>query len=226
MIKLLASVNSLAEAKIVLTEQVDIIDLKDPLAGSLGRLAMAKVAEIVDWVNRRCPISATIGDLPMQLDLISKAVEQMAETKVEFIKIGIESNKAGANVVKALAPLAGDCSLIAVLFADQKPNLGILDDLTQAGFAGVMLDTFAKSAGTLTDIYATDEIAGFVTQVKSRHMLCGLAGSLTALDIPGLLAMKADYLGFRGALCSGGNRTGELDPSAVQRIKQAICLAY
>jgi (5-formylfuran-3-yl)methyl phosphate synthase len=226
MTKMLASVNNLAEAKIVLAEQVDIIDLKDPLSGSLGRLPTAKVAEIVGWVNQRCPISATIGDLPMQPDLIGEAVKQMAETKVDFIKIGIESNKAGINLIRALTALTGNCSLIAVLFADQQPNFGVLDNLKQAGFAGVMLDTFAKSAGSLTDIYATDEIAGFVTQVKSRDMLCGLAGSLALSDIGGLLPMQADYLGFRGALCRGGMRTGELESSAVQCIKQAICLAY
>lgn len=226
MTKLLASVSSLTEAKLVLAKQVDILDLKDPLSGSLGRLSTATIEEIVAWVNQRCPISATIGDLPMKPDLIGQAVEQMAETKVEFIKIGIESNKAGTDVIKALASLTDDCLLVAVLFADQRPNLDILDNLKQAGFAGAMLDTFAKNVGALTDIYATEEIADFVTQVKSRQMICGLAGSLSARDIPGLLAIQPDYLGFRGALCTEGNRKGELDPRAVERIKHAICMAY
>ena len=225
MTKMLASINSLAEAAIALTEYVDIIDLKDPASGSLGRLDLQTVEQIVAFVKGVCPISATIGDLPMQPELILTAAKDMASTGVDFVKIGIETNQNGIDVIEELISLAKNCSLIAVLFADQRPDLAILDNLKLAGFAGIMLDTFDKKIGSLTAILAKAEIADFVNQVKSRDLLCGLAGSLGVEDIPDLLQLKSDYLGFRGALCLHGRRINHLNRASLQHVKQAMVMS-
>ena len=66
------------------------------------------------------------------------------------------------------------------------------------------------------------EIGQFVTQAKTRQLLCGLAGSLRLADIPALMSYQADYLGFRGALCLEHNRVGQLNKRAVMQIKEAI----
>jgi len=52
--------------------------------------------------------------------------------------------------------------------------------------------------------------------------LCGLAGSLRLDDIATLMPYKADYLGFRGALCEQHQRVGQLNQAAIIQIKQAI----
>ncbi|MGZ4980235.1 MAG: (5-formylfuran-3-yl)methyl phosphate synthase, partial [Methylobacter sp.] len=85
---MLASVNSVAEALQVLSANVDIIDLKQPALGALGALETDLVKSIVDEINGRCPVSATIGDLPMQPELVYQAVQAMAETGVDYVKIG------------------------------------------------------------------------------------------------------------------------------------------
>ena len=85
---MLASVNSLEEALLVLSADVDIIDLKQPAFGALGALDIATVKQIVAEIDGRCPVSATIGDLPVQPDPIFNAVKAMAETEVDYIKIG------------------------------------------------------------------------------------------------------------------------------------------
>ncbi|MEY3882142.1 MAG: hypothetical protein RIQ94_2938 [Pseudomonadota bacterium] len=72
---MLASVNSLAEALLVLNAEVDIIDLKQPEQGALGALEVADVKKIVAEIAGRCPVSATIGDLPMQPELVFNAVK-------------------------------------------------------------------------------------------------------------------------------------------------------
>ncbi|MGZ8935852.1 MAG: (5-formylfuran-3-yl)methyl phosphate synthase, partial [Methylobacter sp.] len=59
---MLASVNNLKEAALVLSANVDIIDLKQPALGALGALETDSVKKIVTWVDGRCPVSATIGD--------------------------------------------------------------------------------------------------------------------------------------------------------------------
>jgi len=219
---MLASVNNVAEALLVLNADVDIIDLKQPALGALGALDIATVKQIVAGIDGRCPVSATIGDL-LQPDPVFKAVKAMAETGVDYIKIGFFPGDDWQETVKKLSELTGqNRALIAVLFADTQPDLTIMSLLKDAGFTGVMLDTMNKQKGSLTQLMAKMEISQFVTQAKALQLLCGLAGSLRLEDIPELMPYKADYLGFRGALCQEHSRVGELNKQAVIQIKCAI----
>jgi uncharacterized protein (UPF0264 family) len=220
---MLASVNSLTEALLVLSADVDIIDLKQPALGALGALDIAIVKQIVAGIDGRCPVSATIGDLPMMPDPVFNAVKAMAETGVDYIKIGFFPGDDWQGTVKKLSALTGqNIALIAVLFADTQPDIAIMSLLKDTGFTGVMLDTMNKQKGSLTQLMAKMEIEQFVTQAKAWQLLCGLAGSLRLEDIPGLMPYRPDYLGFRGALCQEHNRVGQLNKQAVIKIKQAI----
>jgi len=219
---MLASVNNVAEALLVLSADVDIIDLKQPALGALGALDIAIVKELVVVIDGRCPVSATIGDLPMLPDPVLNAVKAMAETGVDYIKIGFFPGDDWQGTVKKLSALTQNLALIAVLFADTKPDPAIMGFLKDAGFTGVMLDTMNKHKGSLTQVMAKMEIAQFVKQAKARQLLCGLAGSLRLADIPGLMPYQADYLGFRGALCQEHNREKKLNKQAVIQIRQAI----
>jgi len=223
MTRMLASVSSLAEAMVVLSADVDIIDLKQPALGALGALNLDAVKQIVAGIAGRCPVSATIGDLPTQPDPVFNAVKAMAETGVDYIKIGFFPDDDWQGTIKKLSALTGqNFALIAVLFADTQPDLTIMSMLKDAGFAGVMLDTINKQKGSLTQLMTKMEIAQFVKQAKSRQLLCGLAGSLRLEDIPELMPYKADYLGFRGALCMQHVRVGQLNKQALMQIKHAI----
>ncbi|MDD5632650.1 MAG: (5-formylfuran-3-yl)methyl phosphate synthase, partial [Methylococcales bacterium] len=147
----------------------------------------------------------------------------MAETGVDYIKIGFFPGDDWQGTLNKLSVLTGQSqALIAVLFADAQPDLNIIRLLKEAGFTGVMLDTRNKQNGSLTQLMAKMDIARFVTQAKAQQLLCGLAGSLRLEDIPGLMSYKADYLGFRGALCQGHNRVGELNEQSVFKIRHAI----
>lgn len=217
---MLASVNSLAEARLVLQAGVDIIDLKQPEQGALGALALADVRAIVQEVNGRCPVSATVGDLPMQPELVYNAVKAMADTGVDYVKIGFFP---GGDWQSTLDKLSGQkTKLIAVLFADTQPDFAILSAIKAAGFAGVMVDTMDKNCGSLTQLMSEQELALFVKQAKTLELLCGLAGSLRLADVDLLLTLQADYLGFRGALCQAHERVGQLNLSAVIAIKKLI----
>lgn len=220
---MLASVNRLEEALITLQANVDIIDLKQPALGALGALDTQQVATIVTALAQRKPISATIGDLPMQADLIFDAVKEMADTGVDYIKIGFFPDQDWHQVIVKLQSLTQQSlKLIAVLFADQQPDFKTIEQLSLAGFTGVMLDTMDKSNGSLTQLMSLAEIQNFVQLAKQHHLLCGLAGSLRKADITALLPLHADYLGFRGALCTAHQRTAELDPVAMQAILAAL----
>lgn len=219
---MLASVNSIEESLLVLDTAVDIIDLKQPALGALGALDVASVKGIVAAIDGHRPVSATIGDLPMQPEPVFEAVQLMAETGVDYIKIGFFPGDDWPGTVKKLSVLTQNHALIAVLFADTRPDLSIMNLLKAAGFTGVMLDTMNKRQGSLTQIMDTMALAQFVAQAKGLQLLCGLAGSLRLTDIPGLLPLNADYLGFRGALCQEHDRVGRLNKQAVLAVRQAM----
>lgn len=220
---MLASVSNLDEALQVLAMDVDIIDLKAPDRGALGALSTDAVKTIVAAIDKQCTLSATVGDLPMQPDLIASAVKNMATTGVDYIKIGFFP---GGDWPGTLDILAGytraGLALIAVLFADTALDLNVIGLLKDAGFKGVMLDTMDKHKGSLTQILPHSEIRGFIDQANKHHLLSGLAGSLRREDISQLSLYKPDYLGFRGALCREHNRTAQLDNAAIELIKRTV----
>lgn len=220
---MLASVNSLEEALVVQHINVDIIDLKQPQQGALGALELETVRKIRLNVKPQTVISATIGDLPMQPELIFNAVQKMAAMDVNYVKIGFFPNGDSLATLEKLSILtAQGLSLIAVLFADNQPDLTLISTLKKAEFKGVMLDTMYKKKGSLTQVMTLADIKNFVNMAHHYHLLCGLAGSLRYADIIDLLPLNPDYLGFRGALCQQHNRVAQLDINAVSAIKQAI----
>ena len=65
--KLLLSIISLQEAKLVLDFQPDILDIKNPSEGSLGAQFPWIIKDIVNEVkNTKIICSATLGDLPFK----------------------------------------------------------------------------------------------------------------------------------------------------------------
>ena len=220
---MLASVENSAEAMLVMEAGVDIIDLKSPSTGSLGALPLATVREIVHAVGGRCPLSATIGDLPMDPARVFQAAESMAGTGVDYVKVGLFPAGDWRATVFGLTPLSAHrVRLVAVLFGDLSPGLAQIAELALAGFSAVMLDTLDKRGGSLTQVCSLGYLRDFVAEAKSYGMLCGLAGSLRQTDIPLLLTLGPDYLGFRGALCMRQNRTAGLDGKAVQAIRSML----
>lgn len=222
---MLASVSSLTEAKLVASCQVDIIDLKQPAQGALGALNLEDVESIVNVLPSNTCISATVGDLPMQADILFDAVQAMASTSVDYIKIGFFPGGDWQACLESLAALAKRHQLIAVIFADSNIDLTIIRQFQHCGFRGVMLDTMNKSAGSLRQLLSQERLREFVASARDYGLLTGLAGSLREDDIDDLVALQPDYLGFRGALCQHNQRTAKLEQQQILTIKQRILLA-
>ncbi|MCK0208968.1 (5-formylfuran-3-yl)methyl phosphate synthase [Starkeya koreensis] len=223
---LLASVADLREMELARAGGADIIDLKQPAFGALGAWSPeALTAAVMLWnawgeqlgEAARPALSATAGDQPMVPALIRAAAERVAETGVPIVKVGLFHSKHTNECIEALAPLASRARLIGVLFADQEPDFAVVGALGRAGFAGVMIDTADKRAGSLTEHLDPLTLGQFVAEARRHGLITGLAGSLRLGDIPSLTGVGADYLGFRGALCEGG-RTGALDPMRLGQV--------
>ncbi len=223
MTMMLASVRSLDEALVALEGGADLIDLKEPSRGALGALDHAAVRICVQAIGGRRPVSATIGDLPsMDPQLMAAAVARMADTGVDYIKIGFFTRPRALDCAIALSKLTNRARLIGVMFADEPYDLALVDELTRNGFAGAMLDTAHKTGKTLLDWRTANELEEFVIRSRNCRLLTGLAGSLRQEDVPTLLAIGPDYLGFRGALCRNCERGQILDQEAFAAIRAAI----
>lgn len=224
MTMLLASVTGPGEAEIAVAHGADIIDLKDPAKGALGAVEPAAVRAALAVIAGRQPVSAVTGDLPMQPDIIHKAAESMAATGVDYVKVGLFPGEGREDCIRAMAPLARRTKIVAVMFADVGVDTGLLPLMAECGFAGAMLDTANKSGGRLLDHADLGRLGEFVRVCRAHGLLTGLAGSLEAPDVPRLLLVAPDYLGFRGALCAAHDRRAGLDPAAVSLIRALIPL--
>jgi len=221
MVKLLASVDGVNEAGIALRGNADIVDLKNPTDGALGALPAQLVREVMGFIGGRKPVSAVCGNLPMDPATVLQAVETYAATGVDYVKVGLLPEAGAAACIRAAARLAAGGKLVAVLFVDREPDFELLPLLVENGWHGVMLDTADKSTGGLLRKLTIDRIASFVGQARGLGLKVGLAGSLEEPDVPRLLPLEPDFLGFRGALCAGG-RDSSIDEDALRRIRALI----
>lgn len=225
---LLASVADLGEMRLARAGGADVVDLKQPAFGALGAWSTDALEAAVQfwnaWPEPRPLLSATAGDQPMVAAIVRAAAERVAATGVPIVKVGLFASEHAAECVEALAQLATRTRLVAVLFADQEPDLGLLPAIGRAGFFGVMLDTADKKSGRLTDHLDILTLGQFVAEARRHGLMAGLAGSLSLADIATLKPVGADYLGFRGALCNGG-RGGRLDPRRLRAVRTRLTKA-
>jgi (5-formylfuran-3-yl)methyl phosphate synthase len=219
---MLASVTDVAEAEIAIVEGADIIDLKDPTEGPLGALPFESVRAIVAAVGGRRAVSAVAGNLKMNPELLRATAEGLAATGVDYVKLGFFPSDAAAACIDALQPLAGRVHLIAVLFADLPSDLTLLRRFAAANFAGVMLDTANKGKGRLIQHMDIAGLKHFVEAARDVTLVAGLAGSLEPPDVSRLLLLDPGFLGFRGALCAGRDRTARLDADHVKMVRDLI----
>lgn len=220
---LLISVGSKLEAEEALNVGVDILDLKNPAEGALGRLPLRDIIDVVQVVGKRCVTSATIGDLPMQPQLLAEAAAEVSATGVDIVKVGFFAGESLVNCAQAIGRrVGGQTKLIAVLMADQQHDFDLMPALSAAGFYGVMLDTADKRKGSLIDCLGMEEIRGFCAASRRHGLVTGLAGSLREAHVTALQGMQPDYLGFRGAVCTGLDRNAGLDQARLKSIKSLL----
>ena len=214
--KLLISVRSATEALLAARGGADFIDLKEPSAGALGALPLATIRDCIAALrDYNLPISATIGDCPNDM---ASAVQRVADCGVDIVKVGIERNAAASAVLKSLS--ACGHAVIPVLIADRGLDVELVARAASLGFAGLMVDTADKSAGSLFDCVPMPVLQHFIDSARAASLMCGLAGALRVDDLPALMTLAPDFAGFRTAVCNG-DRRGMLDVQRLCALRQA-----
>jgi len=221
--RLLVSVRSVEEALVAARGGADFIDLKEPRAGALGGLPVATIRAIVAALREqgiRLPVSATIGDLAMDspVELLAQ-VHAVGACAVDYVKVGIAPEPQAIAVLDALARCGWP--IVPVFLADRGIDFAQLDHACRLGFPGIMADTADKHAGSLFDAVPQASLRRFVGRVREAGVMVGLAGALRAADAPALLALEADFAGFRTAVCHG-DRASALDPQRLRSLAIAL----
>ena len=219
MSRLLASVRDLTEARLVAACGVPWIDLKEPSAGALGAVPLSVIGAAVAAFGATHTLSATVGDCWDAPQTIPDRVAAIAATGAHYAKVGVFARAMPQALREALAASTGlGCGVIAVCFAEAPPRAADVEALAALGLAGLMLDTAEKSGPGLCGLLPPAELSAFVHAVHAHGLLCGLAGRLAMTDVPRLLPLGADYLGFRSALCADAARIATIEATAVRRL--------
>lgn len=231
--QVLVSVTSVAEAKLILSAGVSLLDLKDTSHGALAALDQGISKSIVDSVNeyrqqpeaKKVTISATVGDrCDSAADLVA-VTESRLQIGVEVIKLPetIWADPAYQSTIDAF--LAQGVKIIAVLTPASLTAATMqcrLQSLAQRGYWGVMVDTMQKSSA-LVDMVSLPALAEFVRAAKSLYLFVGIAGGLALAHIDSLVAVGPDYLGFRSGLCVDGQRAQGL---LAERVHNLVSRLY
>jgi len=205
----------------------DIIDVKNPLEGSLGANFPWVVREIAEAV-RPTPVSAAIGDMGFKPGTASLAAFS-ASLWVDYVKVGLMVGKSSQalelaksvsravreNGKKTVIAAYADYYEIGSISPAELPEIGACCDVDV-----VMIDTALKNGRGLFDCMDFCSVAEFVDLAHDYGIVCALAGSVKVDDLPLIKEAKADIVGVRGAVCEGG-RGGKLKRELVSEFVKA-----
>lgn len=232
--RLLVSVRSAVEVGSAVAGGADIVDAKEPGAGSLGAVSGRVLREIALSLPAGVPLSVALGE-PKNVTALEAAMAMLhgltPRPSRAYVKIGLSAAGDGAEaLLSALVDLAARTpirpSVVAVAYADYvaagAPAPGAIARLAAAaGADGVLLDTWGKDGGDLFQHLAEPELHAWIGQVRAAGLLVALAGSLSIKGVRAVAELAADIVGVRGAACVGG-RTGVVSESRVAELKAAL----
>ena len=222
MIRLLVSVRNPDEAIDALHGGADLIDVKEPARGALGRADDATIRDVVRAINGRAPLSVALGELLQQEPPLSASTLE----DVQYAKFGLAQCGRHADWTarwrSALATLPRRVTPVAVVYADwQRANapepMQVLACAASFRCGAVLVDTFDKTAGPLTSLWREDRLKEFIREVRRRNLLAVVGGSLCRRTIGQVAHLEPDFIAVRGAAC-GGDRSGPLQRARVRQL--------
>lgn len=232
--QLLISVTSDDEARIAIAASRDIIlDVKNPLEGSLGAQFPHILQQIRASVPKPLKVSAAIGDMPNLPGTAALAALGAATCDVDYIKVGLWGPKTEAEAIFLLQHVRRavinfpDVAVIAAAYADaQRANTldpGRLPHIARsANVQGCLIDTAIKDGRSLFDFLTPEALRSLAKTTHAMGLIFALAGTLHEHDLLRVRNLGADVAGVRTAACRDNCRTGPLDADRVRRLCEII----
>jgi (5-formylfuran-3-yl)methyl phosphate synthase len=225
---LLVSVRSVEEARAALEGGADIIDVKEPRHGALGRAADSVLADVVTQVAGQRPVSAAWGEL-VDLD------DAPLPDGVAFLKCGLAKLGRGGRwqrLLEALRSRAAPRAVVTVAYADWKragaPAWSEVAEVALSRPGVLLIDTFDKRSSrsgqpaSLLDWVPLDEIQRLCRRAHAAGVRLALAGSLRVPQILQLLEARPTWFAVRGAVCDANDRDGAVHGLKVRSLSQLL----
>jgi (5-formylfuran-3-yl)methyl phosphate synthase len=228
---LLVSVRSIPEAAAALDGGADVIDIKEPSRGSLGRADFETIRMIVEFVGQRRPVSAALGEL-------TEPVSDLP-ADLSFVKWGLAGMAGRTGWRKQLASLLirnreTSPRVVITAYADwHRAHAPALDEVMAFALdwpgAVFLLDTFGKTPEkdtgrrTLLDWLTRGEIERLCQRCHAGGLRIALAGSLSKVHLADLLPASPDWFAVRAAACHHGERQGAI---SAERVRELVDLLH
>jgi uncharacterized protein (UPF0264 family) len=232
---LLVSVRNAAEALTALSAGADVIDVKDPSRGALGRADTDEIAAVVEAVAGRAPVTAALGELIELAELGTPRTVDAVPLGISLFKIGLagcRDLKGWPQLWRRLIEQYSGCydetraKPVAVVYADWKlahapePDQ-VLGAAIEIGCPALLIDTWSKASGSALDHWPQESMFPFIQRARKNELRIVLAGSLGAPQIPQAMAFEPDLIAVRGAACEGG-RVSAVSHRKVKLLKQLV----
>jgi (5-formylfuran-3-yl)methyl phosphate synthase len=223
MTKLLISVQSANEVEDAILGGADLIDIKAPQRGSLGRADLSVLIQVCKQVDDRLPISAAMGEWS---ETSTDDWQKLAPLGIRYLKWGLSNqSKIPSELIEQKKSTSSKVVLCG--YADwERAKSPSPQDLVQRAkeyhFEVMLFDTWKKDGTTLLDWLKGDEIASIVRELHQNQIAIALAGSLQLPQIEQLVPLQPDWIAVRGAACREGKRNHAIDPNRVREIKAIL----
>lgn len=226
MTKLLVSVRNAEEARAALEGNADVVDVKEPRRGALGPADPAVWREIQKLVGDQATMSVALGEL------LSQNAEMLAGEAggFTFAKFGFAGCTTTSRWMvrweRVVRMLPRGVQPVPVAYADHEAarspeSREVLKLAALLPTQLMLIDTYDKSNGRLTDHLTFEALAELSEQSVECDVQLALAGSLHLSDLESLLMLAPAYVGVRGAACIGG-RDGTVDAARVKSLAKRI----
>ena len=221
MTRLLVSVRSAQEAESAVRGGASLIDVKEPMRGSLGRASDRVLAEVVRIVAGRRPVSAALGEL-------MEASNAPTELPLAYVKWGLANCQTGwqcklRDTLHQWEAHQPNCRVVAVAYADWRRAKSPTPEevcafAVEYAVGAFLIDTGQKDGSTMLDWLSLLEIESLREQCRVAGVPIAMAGSLGPDEMRRLLPLRPDWFAVRGAVCQGRQRESAIDEDAVRQL--------
>jgi uncharacterized protein (UPF0264 family) len=229
-VRLLVSVRNLTEAIAAIQGGADVIDLKEPHNGALGRAGSDVIRAIADFLRvseRTSGFSVALGELT-ELAAADKSVLNEISTALSpgtnsFLKIGL-AGTASLNAAdwqnqwrSTRDEIGTSYRWVAVAYADHvragSPSpQDICEFAVRSGCDAFLIDTFVKDCHTLTSWLNVEQLSDLIQSAQTAGLKV----------LSQLFPLRPDLIAVRGAVCEGNVRLGRISGARVAAFREAM----